>query len=232
MPPASISGAKDTRRPSRSPVARTVSRSTAAWSAMARPATGSAVTSNWSGPYSRTMVSTAIPACPSAPAIASQSARSLRKPESAKPSPRGPPRPGRWNSCSKAPRERQPRGRPQPLQRRPQDRARAALPGPAVEMHHVAEREVLDRPAVAEVDPRPRAHVAAEHQVAERPVGAVGDVVEAGDLHVGRRPADPRRPALLGDAGRHRLAAQLAGDVAGAEVQHRFGLQRGLRASD
>ena len=103
MPPASISGAKDTRRPSRSPVARTVSRSTAAWSAMARPATGSAVTSNWSGPYSRTMVSTAIPACPSAPAIASHSIRSLRKPASAKPSPRGPPRPGKWNSCSKAP---------------------------------------------------------------------------------------------------------------------------------
>ncbi len=98
----------------------------------------------------------------------------------------------------------------QPLKGGLQDRARAELPGPSVGIADVAEDKILLRRALPAFYADAGRWIGNEHEIAERAKGAFGDGVEAGDLNIGRRPADALLQALFHLRQWKGLAAHLA----------------------
>jgi hypothetical protein len=84
----------------------------------------------------------------------------------------------------------------------------------------VAEREMLDGTIFIQHDAHPRRLIGNKHEIAERSEGALGNGVETGDLHVGRRPADAALAALVELHRRKRLATDLSRKVRAAGNDH------------
>ena len=91
----------------------------------------------------------------------------------------------------------------------------------------IADHEGLRRPVVGELGAHQGRGIGHQHDIAERAVGAVGNGVEAGELNVGRCPADPPSEPHIQVARGKALTANLAGDIA-APGEYQFFPYHGL----
>ena len=205
-PAGSRIGVKVAWRPSADATARTISRTISAWSAIATPRCGPTVTSNWSAPYSFMNVSGAIPARAHRPEQPLAKSALGAKPGE---------RVGLATRTCTVPKlelvlesadERQTGDPFEPGERRLQQRTCAIVPWRAVGVSDVADDELLGSRLVAERNTSARCGVGDQHEIAKRTEWAFGDRVEAGDLDIGRRPADAALQTLVEIRGGESLA--------------------------
>src|SRR5690606_16543466 len=108
-----------------------------------------------------------------------------------------------------------------PLQCCLQDGAGAELPRLPVGVPDITYDELFLRFTFPEFHSDPGGRIGYKNEIAQRSERALGAIVEAGDLHVGRRPPDAALQALVELLGRECLAADLAGQLAAAS-KHQF----------
>jgi hypothetical protein len=103
-----------------------------------------------------------------------------------------------------------------------QELTRAALPGAAVGVADISQKEVLGRRAVAEIDIHLGGWIGHDHEIAAGAERRIEDRPEAGLHQVGMGPADTGLGPRLQRPRRKALAAHQSGDVAGAYENQPF----------
>ena len=98
-----------------------------------------------------------------------------------------------------------------------QELARAAFPGRAVGVADVAEEEMLRRGVVGEIDAHLGGGIGHDHQIAGGAERRVEDRAECRLHQVGMRPADALAPPRIDFPRGKALAADVAGNIAGAD---------------